>query len=95
MPRFPRSENRHFKSYPLDEEEKWQMNTEAIARRAHTIWEMAGRPNGKAVEHWLQAEGELAFQPQDPPGDARAAAPAPKRLQRRKVTSAVARRPKR
>ena len=51
------------------------MNTEAIARRAHTIWEMAGRPNGKAVEHWLQAEGELAFQPQDPPGDARAAAP--------------------
>ena len=37
------------------------MNTEAIARRAYTIWEMAGRPSGKAVEHWLQAEGELAF----------------------------------
>lgn len=65
------------------------MNTEAIARRAHTIWEMAGRPDGKAVE------GELAFQPQDPQGDARAAAPAPKRLQRTKVTSAIARRPKR
>jgi hypothetical protein len=43
------------------------MNTEDIARRAHGIWEMAGRPQGKAVDHWLQAEVELTEMLQDPP----------------------------
>lgn len=28
--------------------------------RAYQIWERAGRPEGKAVEHWLQAEAEIA-----------------------------------
>ena len=30
-----------------------------ITDRAHRIYEMAGRPEGKAMEHWLQAETEL------------------------------------
>jgi hypothetical protein len=63
------------------------MNTEDIARRAHGIWEMAGRPQGKAVEHWLQAEVELTEMLQDPPVTATTPAPAPKRLQRKKATS--------
>jgi hypothetical protein len=33
---------------------------EKIARRAHEIWEKCGRPDGLEVEHWLQAEKELA-----------------------------------
>ena len=31
-----------------------------IRERAYQIWEEAGRPEGKAVEHWLQAEAEIA-----------------------------------
>jgi hypothetical protein len=33
---------------------------EKIARRAHEIWETSGRPEGCEVQHWLQAEKELA-----------------------------------
>lgn len=32
---------------------------EKIARRAQTIWEEEGRPEGRAEEHWLRAEAEL------------------------------------
>jgi hypothetical protein len=70
------------------------MNTEDVARRAHGIWETAGRPQGKAVEHWLQAEAELA-ELQDPPVNVTAPAPSPKRPQRKKATSPSARGPKR
>lgn len=31
-----------------------------ISKRAYGIWLQAGRPDGKALEHWLQAEAELA-----------------------------------
>lgn len=34
---------------------------EQIARRAYAIWEEAGRPEGRSVEHWLAAERELLF----------------------------------
>jgi hypothetical protein len=71
------------------------MNTEDIARRAHGIWEMAGRPQGKAVDHWLQAEVELTEMLQDPPINATSLAPAAKRPQRKKATSPAARGPKR
>jgi hypothetical protein len=71
------------------------MNTEDIARRAHGIWEMAGRPQGKAVDHWLQAEVELTDMLQDPPVNVTAPAPAPKRLQRKKATGPLAHGPKR
>jgi hypothetical protein len=33
-----------------------------IAQRAHEIWEQAGRPEGQALTHWLQAEAEMSVQ---------------------------------
>jgi len=30
-----------------------------IRERAYEIWEKAGRPEGIATEHWLQAEAEI------------------------------------
>lgn len=30
-----------------------------IERRAHEIWERAGKPHGKHDEHWAQAEAEI------------------------------------
>ncbi len=35
-----------------------------IARRAYLIWEHTGCPDGKALDHWLQAEAELAAEHQ-------------------------------
>jgi hypothetical protein len=32
---------------------------ERIRRRAHQIWEEAGRPEGKAQEHWERAAQDL------------------------------------
>ena len=31
-----------------------------IAERAYLIWEQTGRPEGRALEHWLQAEAEIS-----------------------------------
>jgi hypothetical protein len=31
----------------------------AVERRAHALWEAAGRPAGRELEHWLQAEEEI------------------------------------
>ena len=33
---------------------------DAIRERAYGIWEREGRPHGRELEHWLQAESELA-----------------------------------
>jgi hypothetical protein len=30
-----------------------------IAARAHMIWEREGKPDGRAAEHWAEAEREL------------------------------------
>jgi len=35
------------------------VSEEAIRRRSHEIWLKEGRPEGKALEHWLRAEAEL------------------------------------
>jgi len=35
------------------------VSEEAIRERSYIIWERQGRPEGKAVEHWLQAKAEL------------------------------------
>ncbi len=32
---------------------------EEVAQRAYQIWQAAGRPTGRDLEHWLQAEAEL------------------------------------
>lgn len=34
-----------------------------IRRRAYQIWEEQGWPHGRAEEHWLQAEREIAQPP--------------------------------
>ena len=35
---------------------------ELVRRRAYEIYETSGRPEGRAEEHWLQAEAELRGQ---------------------------------
>jgi hypothetical protein len=30
-----------------------------IRERAYAIWEKEGRPDGKSLDHWLQAEAEI------------------------------------
>jgi hypothetical protein len=34
-----------------------------IRERAYEIWEREGRPEGRAVAHWIQAETELGAKP--------------------------------
>ena len=34
-----------------------------VAERAYLLWEQAGRPEGKALQHWLQAEAERSAKP--------------------------------
>ena len=31
-----------------------------IRERAYAIWEQEGRPEGKGLDHWIQAEAEIA-----------------------------------
>ncbi|HTL67412.1 MAG TPA: host attachment protein [Lacunisphaera sp.] len=40
---------------------------DAVSRRAHELWERAGRPHGRAVEFWLAAENELRAAAGDTP----------------------------
>lgn len=35
-----------------------------VRERAQGIWERAGRPEGKADEHWAQAEAEIKAEEQ-------------------------------
>jgi len=35
------------------------VSEEAIRQRSYEIWQRQGRPEGRAVEHWLQAKTEL------------------------------------
>jgi hypothetical protein len=37
-----------------------------ITQRAREIWEREGRPEGRAEEHWLQAEREIGIRQQPP-----------------------------
>jgi hypothetical protein len=34
--------------------------SEKIKQRAHELWEAGGRPEGRELEFWLQAERELS-----------------------------------
>ena len=51
---------------------------DTIRARAYGIWQEQGRPAGHDVQHWLQAEAELA---------ATATKPARKRTTRRTATT--------
>jgi hypothetical protein len=33
---------------------------QAISARAHELWEQEGRPSGRDLEFWLQAESEIS-----------------------------------
>lgn len=37
--------------------------TEHIRERAHQIWEAEGRPDGRDVDHWNQAQQEMGAPP--------------------------------
>ena len=39
---------------------------EAIRMRSYEIWEREGRPDGKAVQHWLAARMELEAETSGP-----------------------------
>ena len=36
-----------------------EISTESIASRAQILWHQAGRPQGRDVEYWLQAEKQI------------------------------------
>ena len=36
--------------------------SKSIAQRAYELWEKAGKPHGRDLEHWFQAEIEVAKQ---------------------------------
>ena len=46
-----------------------------IADRSYYIWEKEGRPDGKALDHWLRARQELEAETAVKPRRTRAAAP--------------------
>lgn len=53
--------------------EPMQVSTPSVEMRAYQIWLEEGRPDGKALEHWLQAEHEVSRNPTAVPTAARVA----------------------
>ena len=67
----------------------WAMSEQreqAIRERAYALWEQDGRPEGRSLAHWSQAEAEIGTEP-------RAAAPNKPKLvkaeRRRRVTKTL------
>jgi hypothetical protein len=50
---------------------------ERIRRRAHAIWEQAGRPEGAHQQHWDQATAEIDSEAAKPKAKAASKKPAP------------------
>lgn len=48
---------------------------QAVQALSYQIWEREGRPHGRDLEHWLQAEAELAREQAKLTAAARATAP--------------------
>jgi len=42
------------------------VSEEAIRKRSYEIWQREGRPEGRALEHWLQAKAELEHEQLQP-----------------------------
>ncbi len=59
-----------------------------IRLRAFQIWEAEGRPLGRDLHHWLQAEIELSLEPPRPPKPASGAAKAAKPTAAKKSVAA-------
>jgi hypothetical protein len=47
------------KSAPTAIPARREITTEIISARAYTLWDQAGRPQGRDMEYWLQAESQL------------------------------------
>jgi hypothetical protein len=43
--------------------------SEEVRERAYRIWESEGKPHGRDLEHWLQAERELSADTGSPTGE--------------------------
>ncbi|HUD93368.1 DUF2934 domain-containing protein [Sphingobium sp.] len=54
-----------------------QDTQEKIRARAHAIWEAQGHPDGRAEDHWRQAESEIAAQAQSSDQNGEAPLPNP------------------
>ena len=52
---------------------------QAIQERSYSIWEREGRPHGRHLEHWEQAEAELRAE----------GAPAPKRARAKRAGAPI------
>ncbi|OHV88652.1 DUF2934 domain-containing protein [Mesorhizobium sp. ORS 3428] len=65
---------------------------ERIRRRAHEIWEQAGRPEGAHLQHWDQAAAEIDAEkkPKVKPAPKKAAAAKPKAAKAEKPAKAPA-----
>jgi hypothetical protein len=37
-----------------------EVHSEEVRERAYRIWETEGRPHGRDLDHWLQAEREVS-----------------------------------
>jgi Protein of unknown function (DUF2934) len=62
-----------------------------IAACARRIYDIEGRPEGKAMEHWLQAEAQLVAERKAQAGMLPASKPAAKPLQATSPAAATAR----
>ena len=38
-----------------------ELREQAIRERAYALWEKDGRPEGRSLAHWSQAEAEIAI----------------------------------
>ena len=67
---------------------------ERVKARAHEIWEREGRPHGRHLAHWQQAEAEIAGEdaPKEAAPKQRAAAPANRSRATEDAAKALARR---
>ncbi|MFT3974864.1 MAG: DUF2934 domain-containing protein [Amaricoccus sp.] len=64
-----------------------------IARKAYELWEAEGRPEGRDVAHWHQAERDVAEPVIDPVPDAPAAEAPVETAPKRRTTRARAAKP--
>ena len=47
------------RSQPNESQLKIEPDEHRIRKRAYQIWEEEGRPNGRALDHWLRAHWEI------------------------------------
>jgi len=70
-----------------------QPDQQEIGRRAYQLWEKAGRPSGKDMDFWLEAEKQLRSAAQNIP-TIPVKLPAPAAKQQPSSTPATIRRPR-